>query len=197
VQSPDLYEFNPEPRWLLLRLRTQRVILKASQGTGHVDSKFAARYKTARRLGLSVIAYHFCEPDNFTPKDEAEHFLSVIGNRKLYALALDCESRQGHDPVAALGPGQLAQWCRDFNQHVHAKRGVWPYFYANRDYIKRLALTKPIGGGLWLADYGTNDGRQHPVLAPQPWKRIRLHQFTSQGRILGMAAPGDVSAWLY
>jgi lysozyme len=195
VIVPDIYEGNAEPNWLILRLRTKRIVHKATQGTRHVDSKFAARYAKAHKYGIGVLAYHFCEPDQHSPKAEANHFLSVIHDKKLVGVALDCESRRGVDPLKILGAKRLEKWCRDFNHVVHDTTGHWPLFYANSDYIRRMDLAKPIGGGLWLASYGPNDGKHHPVPAPRPWKKIKLHQYTSVGRLAGVH-PIDLSEGL-
>lgn len=191
--TPDFYEGNAEPSFLRLRLKGVRIVgLKASEGLHFVDSTVAARAARARRAGLRRIFYHFARADLHprSPGEEADHFLSVVHPllRDSDYLALDVEVGE---PNKA-----LESWCRAFNHRVKSRAGRWPLFYANRDYCKRLALTLPIGGGLWLAEYGPNDGQPHPVTPPHPWQNIKLHQYTSVGRISGATPPTDLSRWL-
>jgi lysozyme len=193
VITPDFYEGNGEPSFLRLRLQGVRVVgLKASEGLHFVDTTLAARAKRARRVRLRRIFYHFARPDLHprTPSDEADHFIAVVHPflRADDYLALDVE-------VGEPNKG-LESWCRAFNHRVKMRVDRWPLFYANRDYCERLSLVLPIGGGLWLAEYGPNDGQPHPVTPPHPWTHIKLHQYTSVGRLRGATPPTDLSRWL-
>jgi GH25 family lysozyme M1 (1,4-beta-N-acetylmuramidase) len=187
---PDFYEGNLEPSFVRLRLAGVRVVgLKASEGYTYVDHRVAGRAARARRLRIRRIFYHFARPD-LHPEGahaEADHFLAVAAPllRKGDYLALDLERG---DPSPA-----LIAWCRSFNHRVHDRIGRWPLFYANRDYCNRLRAQSPIGGGLWLADYGPNDGRRHPGPPPAPWKHVKLHQYTSRGSVRGATPPTDLS----
>ena len=46
---------------------------------------------------------------------------------------------------------------------------------------------------LWLANYGRNDGRVHPVRKVGGCTGIAVHQFTSEGRIEGFSGPLDLN----
>jgi GH25 family lysozyme M1 (1,4-beta-N-acetylmuramidase) len=191
VIVPDFSENNAEPSFVRLRLGGARLVgLKASEGITFVDGTLAARARRARLARVRRIFYHFARPDLHpgNARSEADHFLAVVSPllRKSDYLALDLE--RGHPDTA------LVLWCRTFNHRVHERTGRWPLFYANRDYCDRLQASFPIGGGLWLAEYGPNDGREHPVSAPKPWRQLKLHQYTSVGRIKGASPPTDLSA---
>jgi len=177
-----------------LRLGGVRLVgLKASEGITFKDRTVDSRAIRARSVGLRRLFYHFARPD-LHPNGaitEADHFVGVV-HKHLGAkdwLALDFEVRNGK-----LGGKAHTDWCRAFNHRVQIRTGKWPLFYANPDMIGFLNPFLPIGGGLWLAAYGPNDGRQHPVSAPHPWKHVKLHQYTSQGRIAGATHPTDLSS---
>jgi GH25 family lysozyme M1 (1,4-beta-N-acetylmuramidase) len=191
---PDFYEGNAEPSFVRLRFNGVRLVgLKASEGYTFVDSTVKARAKRARNAGLRRLFYHFARPDLHPSGaiSEADHFVSVVAPmlRSSDYLALDFETRNGK-----LAGKAHTDWARAFNHRVQRRTGKWPLFYANPDMIGFLNPAIPIGGGLWLAAYGPNDGKQHAVSAPHPWKHIKLHQFTSQGRITGATHPTDLSS---
>ncbi|WP_408897357.1 glycoside hydrolase family 25 protein [Nocardioides sp. R1-1] len=54
--------------------------LKASEGTGFVDPRFAAHRAGAARAGLAVAGYHYFQLCS-DGRAQAEHFLTVLGGR--------------------------------------------------------------------------------------------------------------------
>lgn len=163
--------------------------LKASEGVTFTDALFAAHRRAANRAGVRVGAYHFARPDNNTAKQEADHFSDVVGKvgRRDLRPVLDYE----HDTT--LSARELEEWARHFNQRVVDRLGVLPAFYSYPFYIAKMHLTSPIGNGLWLADYGPNDGVRHPPKVPPPWLRCIAHQYTSKGTVRGVSGHVDRS----
>jgi lysozyme len=195
---PDFSSNNrPEPSFLRLRRAGVRVVgLKATEGLTWTDPTFRARRRRAVALGLRPLPYHFARPDLHPQgaRDEARHFVSVAGKRAVrrFALALDFEKPNPH-----LSRASMVAWARAFSQETHRLTGSFPGFYSYTSFVHDLAPSTPIGAFLWLADYGPNDGTRHPVTAPHPWKRIRLHQYTSRGLVDGAHGGIDLSAILY
>ena len=67
------------------------VIIKASEGVDHHDSKFDINFDNARKAGLKVGAYHFFRK-NTDGLNQAKNFLETIGWRKLdLPLVIDVE----------------------------------------------------------------------------------------------------------
>lgn len=165
------------------------VYLKATEGSSFIDATFERRRSAASVHGLHVGAYHFAHTSN-PPAIEAAHFCAVV--RRLFARellpALDLETNPG-----GLEPAALVAWARAFNAHVFATLGHWPLFYSYAAFVEALRADRPIGAGLWLAAYGADDGHDHPVTPPKPWKRIKLHQYTSHGRVPGVDGDVDLS----
>lgn len=56
-----------------------------------------------------------------------------------------------------------------------------------------MQLAKPVGSGLWLAPYGRNDATEHPFATPGRWKRVLMHQFSSNCRVGGCEHFVDLS----
>jgi lysozyme len=167
------------------------VWLKATEGVTYVNPRFAIENGAAGRAGLRVGAYHFARPDNNSPISEAVHFCDVIGSlgRRDLKPVLDFETYA----KLKLGPAEMAAWAHAFSQHVHAELGRAPIFYSYSNFIEYMQLTQTIGNGLWLADYGPNDGTRHKVTVPEPWKRYVAHQYTSRGTVRGVTGYVDRS----
>jgi lysozyme len=188
----DLSNNNPDPiDWH--RLRRGGVLLKVSEGRTFVDPTWQTRSARARAAGLHVGGYHFARPSG-DPLEQAQqfaHHLGKVGRRDLHP-ALDLETNDGH-----LAPLELHAWARGFEQHVHSLTGVrcllytYPAFLAEQGWQHTLGS----GAGLWLADYGPDDGTDHgvPAGATQPWPTYVAHQFTSRGHHEGVSGTIDLS----
>jgi lysozyme len=162
---------------------------KATEGVHFVDAWQAHNRAGAAAAKIHAGAYHFARPDLNDAKDEADHFAAAIGTLHPFEMVpvLDLEVH-GH-----VGVDDGVAWARAFNQRFRDHLGVWPIFYSYSAFIVGLDAKEPIGGGLWLANYGRNDGREHPATAPAPWRKTRLHQFTSAGRLAGVKGRVDLS----
>lgn len=186
----DLSSNNAEPNWKVLKSHgVSAVWLKASEGLTYSDPNFKTWRKRANAAGLRVGAYHFARPDvhPFEGYAEAKHFASIVGvvNRTDLRPVLDYERLSSH--------GANQNWIVNFNAQVKKQLGVGPLFYTYPGLVPSLALTRPVGYGLWLASYSRNDGTEHPFQVPAPWKSVVAHQFSSTCRIGGCAGPVDLS----
>jgi len=177
------------------------VFVKATEGAGYVNPFMRRQATGARAAGLRVGFYHFARPDrsgksSMSADDarvEAGHFAATTHGhhtRRDLRPVLDFEA---WSPRASLSPSQLVTWAREWNAAVRRLLGVGPIFYSYPAFIARLAPSTPIGYGLWLASYSTNDGAEHPYAVPKPWRRTVAHQFTSNGRVPGVPGRVDVS----
>lgn len=156
------------------------VILKATQGSSWIDATFTGRAAAAQAAGLLVGAYHFADATN--PLVQANHFLTVAGAAP--RLALDIEANGMGDTVSIVQAAEIVA-------RIQMAIGRLPIVYLDR--------YGPSGTGaglpnavlsrcpLWLAEYGATS--PSPTL-PAGWKNWALWQYTSTGRIPGIA--GDV-----
>jgi len=177
----------------------RRLYLKVSEGTWFDDDTAKIMAADARRIlidgkvkSFKVGGYHFARPDKgTTPKDEADYFaraylkfLGPLRPGKDLRPCLDLET--GH-PDASYGA-----WARQFIARVEVVLGVKPIIYSYSSFLGACRFTKE-PADLWLASYGPNDGVPHPYRIPSPWGSVCAHQFTSNGRIPGIATRCDVS----
>lgn len=156
---------------------------KATEGVSFVDGKFAQNRQSAKGYGIHFGAYHFGRPDNRPTADgarqEATHFCQVVG--KVYRGELR--------PVLDLevGSGDLTVWAGAFLSEVEKRLGVRPLLYSYTSFIRsHLRLSALPGYGLWVADYGVNDGTEHPVSLSNV-----EHQYTSRGVVSGVIGHVD------
>lgn len=164
---------------------------KVSEGTGFVDHSWHPRASAARAAGLHVGGYHFARPGESNAEHQAAYFCSLlgkVGRRDLHPV-LDLEDAGG------LGPAALYSWARTFLERVHQHAGVRAITYSGPAFIaeRNWPRTFGTGAGLWLAEWGANDGADHGAHVPRPWRRIVAHQYTSRGTVAGVTGHVDLS----
>ncbi len=164
------------------------VYVKATEGISYVNPVFRGQAFGANGAGIPAGFYHFARPDRNPADEEAMHFLALTGSKPgALRPVLDYETTN------RLTPTEQFTWITTFNHAAKQLLGVGPLFYSYRAFIAELRLPRPVGNGLWLADYGPDDGTEHPAPAPPPWKRVALHQFTSRGSVPGIPGRVDLS----
>lgn len=164
---------------------------KVSEGIQFADPDWTARSREARAAGLHVGGYHFARPGSSSPSTQAAHFCSLlgtVGRRDLHPV-LDLEDD------GSLGAASLHAWARSFLADVHEHTGVKALTYSGPSFITERNWTRTFGTGcgLWLADYGPDDGADHGPHIPRPWRRIVAHQYTSRGTLPGVSGHVDLS----
>jgi GH25 family lysozyme M1 (1,4-beta-N-acetylmuramidase) len=165
--------------------------LKVSEGLNFVDPDWHQRAKAARTAGLHVGGYHFARPGSGTASAQAEFFVShlvPVERRDLHPV-LDLEVD------GSLSNAALHTWARTFLEHVNQRIKVKAVTYSSPGFILPRAWdhTFGTGAGLWLADYGPDDGTDHGCTPPKPWRQIVAHQYTSKGHLLGVSGNVDLS----
>lgn len=164
---------------------------KVSEGTTFADHDYGTRAQAARIVGLHVGGYHFARPAESSPERQAVYFCSLLGKVRRGDLhpVLDLEDD------GKLGSGELHTWATSFLEHVHRLCGVKALTYTGPAFVeeRRWSKTFGTGAGLWLADYGPNDGRDHGPHVPRPWHKIVAHQYTSVGKVPGVAGHVDLT----
>ncbi len=168
----------------------RRVYLKrgGSEGSSgwYTDTTYPGLRDRAHVAGLLTGAYWFAHPGRHSPREEADHFLRLLGEigQKDLRPAIDAEYGT---------PDQdAARWYQAFAKTLHAELGYKPVFYSFPWYLEQLALSfEP--GPLWLASFGRNDGREHPYSVPKPWTKLAAHQYSSNARVAGVTGLVDIS----
>lgn len=173
------------------------VICKATEGVGYVDKYCDTLYQKAKRDGKLLGVYHFARPDlGNTAEKEAEWFVkNISGYLNEAILVLDWESGELSNTV----------YAKAFLDKVYDLTGVRPLLYASSSVINSYNFTDIVAAnyGLWVAQYGVNNGESNEQPIVRNWGFYALWQYTSRGRISGYDADidmnyfyGDKDAWL-
>lgn len=164
------------------------VIMKAggsNTGSQYVDSKYRWFEPRARAAGMRIGHYWF---NGFgAPISDAIFFVNNLYDyRPGDLLALDCES-EGSMPY--WGPSK----ANPFRDQVQAMTGAQcdVYMSSSVTHAQNWSSTVP-KSGLWVAQYGTNNGAPQGSPNISYWSTYKLWQYTSNAVISGY--PGRLDA---
>ena len=159
--------------------------VRVSDGTGFEDPKFDQNWAGTRANGILRGAYQYFRP-NEDPIAQANLLLARIGTPEANDLppVIDVETTSG------MGAAQVETSVRAWVEHVTAALGKPPIIYTGmyfwRDEVGAPDLTT---SPLWHAQYSSVSC---PNIAP-PWSSWAFWQFTSSGRVEGIAGNVDVN----
>ena len=163
----------------------QFAFAKATEGATFVDSTFATNRQGMAAAGLTLRGfYHFARPDRNTAAVEAAHFLRTVGPLAAGEVAvLDIE--------VAPGPG-IGDWAAEWLARVHQATGRLPLIYSYQSYLYEIPTSRLTQYPLWVASWGADNGVV-PSTAPltDRWSRWTFWQYTSKGRVPGVATQVD------
>ena len=173
------------------------VIIKATEGTGYVNSDCDRSFQQAKQAGKLRGVYHYANGGNATA--EADYFLANIeGYIKDAILCLDWESQNN----ALCGTGGPARtWISNWCNRIVERTGVKPLIYASASLYSEVS---GIGDyGLWIAQYADNNDTGYQ---DTPWNEgaydCAIRQYSSHGRLSGWngnldlnKAYMDATAW--
>lgn len=159
------------------------VIIKASEGLEHHDSRFATNYDNARKSGLKVGAYHFFRKDT-DGLNQAKNFLETIGWRKLdLPLVVDVEDWSNAKNVE----DERTQKNLDAMLDNLRSRGHKVMVYTNGDGYKKYIKDGQININLWLCAFKQPDKLKH---IPH-----QLQQYSHWGRVKGIWGDVDLNVF--
>lgn len=175
----------------------QFAIIKASEGTGFVDSEFRKNWRESKSNGIVRSAYHFFRPE-LDGAAQAEHYLKVVGSGWDFPLSIDVEqpcNMQGSVCVPySVNKSQSTSNLKKMIDRIKLKTGQNPIIYTS-DVMWRLMTTEPSWAGdeypLWVAAYN-NSG---PGKLPKGWSDWTIWQYSSNGKIDGISGNVDLDKW--
>lgn len=163
-----------------------------------VDPYCDKMYQYAKGLGKKLGFYFFPLTSDGTPEDCAEwaynQVLGYIGE------AIPCLDWEAHQNTATHDYKDV-DWALRWLEKFEELSGVKPMIYMNSSLERSLNWTPVVqnDNGLWIANYGNNDGTDHGRPATTHWKSAAMHQYTSlgdNGRGLDCDTfYGDAAAW--
>lgn len=171
----------------------RRIYLKRVQSDNYTDPYYPILRKNALAAKFEVGSYDFLQPLFGTPQESFEYYLKTLAlplvSKRDLRPAIDCEtSKQSPSASAAVG-----KWITEMSNLLFKEFGYKPLVYGNAGYLQACEFPSA-PGPLWLANYGIDDGKQHPYgELPTPWKTITAHQYTSKGTCVGIKGYVDMS----
>jgi GH25 family lysozyme M1 (1,4-beta-N-acetylmuramidase) len=190
----DIYRYQTVTDWAAVRRAgVEFVYVKATDGAGYAPVRADKQVRGAQGVDLPVGCYHFSQPGD--PVAQANLLLSEV--RRLNAAgvgpALDLEDNPPGTGKANIPDSQKTGWALEFLRTV-AAAGYRPTVYMSSSLAKTLRPDRWDIRALviWIASYGVNDGRRHALTGGYPG-RVDIHQYTSLGRVPGIAGAVDLS----
>lgn len=180
----DIARYQDYPDWNAVRgSDVHYAYIKATEGTTYVSTHVDGQWAEASDVGMPRGLYHYARIGN--PEAEAELFVKLINAKGAKGSGflppcLDIEVGEGH----------LGWWVVRFVARLRGAVGVRRVmlysggsFY--RDQIGDAALDPDVL--VWIAHYDDSPGNS-PYLTP----KTVLHQYTSTGRVAGIAGKVDL-----
>lgn len=185
----DLFQqYNLVTDWHLVRAAgVQHVYVKLTDGGGLASTHGDAYVAGARAAGCAVGGYHYMQAAP-GPETQADVFAAEL--QRLRALdiapALDLEE-------SSIPPAVRADYGRRFLVRLQSTLNISKVaLYSSASWFTAL---QPDTWGItglvpWVAQYGPNDGAEHPVNAYTG--HVDVHQYTSTGHVPGIAGSVDL-----
>lgn len=184
VEGIDLSHHQAEVDWArVARAGIDFAYLKATEGTDHVDTRFADNWPEAHYAGIARGAYHFFRPDRDAAA-QARHFFATV-DLEVGDLppVLDVET------IAGASRDRLVEGVREWLYQAEARYGVRPIIYTNLTFYYRHLAGHFDDYTFWVARYGDRE----PSIAPTA--RLAFWQYGDRGRVAGVDGPVDLNVY--
>ena len=186
LKGVDVSQYQGNVDFTVLKTATSFIIMKATEGMGYTDPKFALNQAGARNVGMLLGYYHFARPDlHNAPESEADWFMKTIGLlREGEILCLDFEVTYA-DKV---------KWCKAWLDRVFSITKCKPLIYLNKSTATGNDWSPVIaaGYGLWLADYSYNAASAVPATK---WPVTALRQYSNRLAVKGIVGGVDANVF--
>lgn len=181
IVGNDIARYQGDVNYEVYKHNSHFVIIKATEGVGYIDPKFARNRDEARRVGHPLGFYHFARPDlGNSPEAEALYFCKVVtlGIQEGETLYLDYEP--------ASNPFPVVDWCKRFLDTVFNQTGVRPMIYLNKSQVRGFDWSPVASAGyaLWLACYDSS-----PTYGA--FNKMAMQQWTSSQKVPGIVGNVD------
>ena len=162
-----------------------------------VDAYCDQMYQYAKAKGRKLGFYFFPLTSDGTPEACAEWaYKQVLGYIGEAVPILDWEAYQN----TAVHDHRDVNWALRWLKKFEELSGVKPIIYMNSSLEQECDWSQVVKAdyGLWIANYGNNDGSDHGKPVTKHWKVVAMHQYTSRGDGRSLDCNtfyGDRSTW--
>lgn len=159
------------------------VYIKATEGTGYVNSLLKTQYQEARAAGLLVGFYHFFRAKNESnARQQAQYFVNTVKGMEYGCCpALDIETAEDLDKAT------LSCLAKTFLEQVKTLTGIAPVIYTYTSFISESLDSTLAAYPLWIADYRKGAPGTNPV-----WKSWVGWQYSDKGSVSGISGNVDL-----
>jgi lysozyme len=172
VWGIDISHHQSSINWdiLIEKNKPDFIILKATEGSTHIDSKYPAYLKKLHELGIPVGAYHFFSYQS-NGKLQAENFIknSKLTDGDIYPV-LDVEFRKNMKDKT-----WIIHEIKSFCKVIKDKYGVYPIIYCECDYYNKYLKNNFSNFNYWISD-----------LYREPRCEYVIWQYTDKGLVHGI-----------
>ena len=189
VYGIDVSEFQGNINWAAVKAAgKQFAVIRVSDGTGHLDPKFATNWKAAKAAGVAVGAYQFFRPNQSATAQAdllVSHLNAVGYGANDLPPVVDVEVSDGASDATVMS--RVNTWIA----RVKARTGRLPSLYTSPGFWSGLGNPSPtLLPYLWVAHWGVSC----PTLPPA-WGRLRLWQYSSTGSVSGISGHVDLDQY--
>ena len=180
VVGADLSHYQGTVDWKVLSEENlQFVYIKATEGSSHVDSRFAENWKQADRTDLKVGAYHFFSFDS-PGETQAVNFITSAGIREgMLPPVVDVEyyaDKKENPPQPEAVREQLQNMLLKLEEYYQTV----PVIYSTEEVWNRYLKGYFDGYPLWIRNVYTRPGIRDPWTFWQYTNRARLDGYSGE-----------------
>lgn len=176
IRGVDLSHYQGEVDWKVLSKQDiQFAYIKATEGSGHVDDRFAANWDNAGEADVKAGAYHFFSFDS-PGESQAANFISCVAKREgMLPPVIDVEyyaDKKNNPPE----PGPVREQLRIMIETLQEYYGMTPVIYSTEEVWERYLEGYFEEYPLWIRNVFAK-----PRIS-QPWT---FWQYSNRGRLDG------------
>lgn len=161
----------------------QFVYIKASEGSGHVDSKYKRNFKEAKTAGMKVGSYHFFIGRK-SPKEQFINYNKYVDKYKQDLIPVVDVEAAGNRYI---GRAQLQNNLHEFMDLIKREYGKYPILYSQYGFNNKMLAPEYNKYYIFIARYGT----QKPVLNGNG--KYNIWQYSEKGKINGIKGHVDLN----
>jgi len=190
IHGIDVSHYQGTIDWELLRNRgtidecpIRFVMIKATEGTDRLDSKFKRNFSMAREYGFTRGAYHFYSMHS-DPASQARFFIKNVDlKRGDLPPVLDVEHKPQNKSKQQF-KNDVLSWLRIVEKHYGVKPILYTYYRFKQDYLNDTVFNQY---PYWIAHYYVDS-----VSYKGPWK---FWQHTDMGKLPGIKGKVDLNIY--
>lgn len=183
VKGIDVSEYQGTIDWTQVKTAGKDfAVIRVSDGTGHLDTKFAANWSGAKNAGVVRGAYQFYRA-SVDATAQANLLLSKIGTYQDTDIppVLDVEVMDGQSKATVLQG--IATWVSVVAPAIGRK----PIIYTSPGFWNGLGAPTNTTATLWVAHWGVSS----PTL-PNSWNAWYFWQYSDTGSVGGISGAVDL-----